>query len=67
MSRANHRPLEERVARPADAALAAQRDVSPFDVFLRIGWLDPSSAQRWRLGQVECLEQVMQVDPARIV
>ena len=67
MSRGNRRPLEERVTEAAAAALAAQKYVSPLDVFLRIGWLDPNSAQRWRLGQVECLEDLLQVDAARIV
>jgi len=66
MSRGNRRPLEERVADAAAAALAAQKYVSPLDVLLGIRWLDPNSARRWRLGQAECLEAVMQVDPARI-
>jgi hypothetical protein len=66
MGRGNRRPLEERVAEAAAAALAAQKYVSPLDVLLGIGWLDPNSARRWRLGQAECLEAVMQVDPARI-
>jgi hypothetical protein len=66
MSRGNRRPLEERVSEAAAAALAAQKYVSPLDVLLRIRWLDPNSAHRWKLGQAECLQAVMQVDPARI-
>jgi hypothetical protein len=66
MSRGNRRPLEERVAEAAEAAFAAQKYVSPLDVLLGIGWLDPNSARRWRLGQAECLESVMQVDQARV-
>jgi len=67
MSRSHRRPLDERVTEAAEAALAAQKYVSPLDVLLGIGWLDPNSARRWRLGQAECLEAVMQVDPARVV
>jgi len=66
MSRSNRAPLPERVAAAAEAALAAQKYVSPLDVLLGIRWLDPNSARRWRLGQAECLEAVMQIDPARI-
>ena len=66
MSRANRLPLEERVAQAAASALEAQKYVSPLDVLLRIRWLDPNSAQRWRLGQAECLEAVMQVGPERV-
>jgi hypothetical protein len=67
MRRSHQRPLQERVTEAAEAALAAQKYVSPLDVLLGIGWLDPNSAHRWQLGQAECLEAVMQVDPTRIV
>jgi hypothetical protein len=63
----SRRSLEERVADAAGRTLAAQKYVSAVDVLLGIGWLDPNSMRRWRLGQVDCLEQVMQVNPARIV
>ena len=58
--------LEERVAKAAEAALAVGKTVAPIDVLVGIGWLDPSSLKRWRLGQVDCLERVLQVNPARL-
>jgi hypothetical protein len=65
MSRKDRPPLADRIARAADAALAAQGHVSPIDVFEGIGWLYPT-AKEWRQGRIECIEEVMQVDPARI-
>lgn len=35
-------------------------------MLLGIGWLDPNSARRWRQGQIDCLEAVMQVSASRI-
>jgi hypothetical protein len=66
MSRTNRRPLPERVTEAAEASLAAQSYASPFHMLLDLGWLDPNSARRWQQGQVACLEDVMQVNPARI-
>jgi hypothetical protein len=66
MGRTNRRPLAERVAESAEASLAAQSYASPFHLLLGLGWLDPNSARRWLQGQVECLEGVMQVNPARL-
>jgi hypothetical protein len=61
------RTLEERVASAAEAALAAQRYVSPVDVFLRIGWLAPSWLQSWQQGRIDCLEEGLQINPQRLV
>jgi hypothetical protein len=66
MSRKNRVPLADRVTKAAEAALAAQRFVSAIDVLLGIGWLDPGAAERWRRGQTNCLEEVVQVNPSRI-
>jgi hypothetical protein len=66
MSRKNRVPLADRVARAADAALAAQHFVSAIDILVGIGWLDPGAVKRWRLGQIDCLEEVVQVDLPRI-
>jgi hypothetical protein len=66
MSRTNRRPLAERVTEAAEASLAAQDYASPFHMLLGLGWLDPNSARRWLQGQVECLEDVMQVNPTRL-
>ena len=67
MSRKNRTPLADRVAGAAEAALAAQDHVSPIDVLVRIGWLDVGAMERWRRGQIDCLESAMQVDPSRIL
>jgi hypothetical protein len=66
MSTKNRQSLADRVARAAEASLATQDYVAPLDVLMGIGWLDPSTEKRWRLGQIESLEEVLQVSPARI-
>src|SRR5438045_6202933 len=66
MSRKNQAPLADRVAKAAEAALAAQDYVSPIDVLFGIGWLDGSTEERWRRGQVDCLEGAVQVNPQRL-
>jgi hypothetical protein len=66
MSRKDRPPLADRVARAAEAALAAQDYVSPLDVLLGIGWLDPNTARRWQQGQIDCVEEALQTNPARI-
>jgi hypothetical protein len=58
--------LSDRVARAAEAALAAQDYVSAIDVLGGIGWLDASGEKRWRQGQVDCLEGLIQTNPARV-
>jgi len=65
-TRDNRKKLADRVVKAAEAALAAQKYVSPVDVMLGIGWLAPSSERRWRQGQVDCLEGLVQANPARI-
>ena len=62
----NRDKLAHRVRTAATAALAAQKYVSPLDVLLGIGWLDPGAVKRWRLGQLEYLERVMQTNLPRI-
>lgn len=66
MSRQNHTKLADRVARAAEASLAAQHFVSPVEILLGIGWLDPNTVRRWRQGQLDCLEQAIQTNPSRI-
>ncbi|SRR5713226_4561409 len=67
MSRKNRTPLADRVVKAAEAALAAQDFASPIDVLVGIGWLDGSTAERWRRGQNDCLEAVVQVNPERLL
>ncbi|MBA2397887.1 MAG: hypothetical protein H0V72_04170 [Bradyrhizobium sp.] len=66
MSRKNKIPLADRVANAAEAALAARHFVSPIDVLVGIGWLDPREVERWRRGQTECLEGVVRTNLPRI-
>jgi hypothetical protein len=53
-------------AKAAEASLAAQNYVSPVDVLVGIGWLDPGAVKRWRQGQVDYLERVVQTNLSRI-
>jgi hypothetical protein len=40
--------------------------VSAIDILVGIGWLDPGAEERWRRGQVDCLEEVVQTNLPRI-
>jgi hypothetical protein len=62
----NRKRLDDRVIRVAEAALAVQKYVSPVDVLVGIGWLDPGALRRWERGQVEYLEGVAQTNLPRI-
>jgi hypothetical protein len=66
MSRKNRVPLADRVTRAAEAALAAQHFVSAIDILVGIGWLDSGTVERWRRGQIDCLEEVVQTNLPRI-
>jgi hypothetical protein len=66
MNRRNREKLADRIVRAAETALAAQDYVSAVDVLVRIGWLDSGTVNRWRRGQIECLEAAIQTNLARI-
>src|SRR4051794_2803876 len=66
MNRKNRAPLADRVVKAAEAALAAKSHVSSIDVLVGIGWLDVGTVERWRRGQVDCLERVVRTDLPRI-
>jgi len=66
MRRQNRIPLTDRVAKAAEAALAARHFVSAIDLLVGIGWLDPGSVERWRRGQIDCLEEVVRTNLPRI-
>jgi hypothetical protein len=66
MNRKNGVPLADRVARAAEAARAARHFVSSIDVLVGIGWLDPGAVERWRRGQIDCLEEAVQTPLPRI-
>ena len=62
----NRAKLADRVSKAAETTLAAQHYVSPVDVLVGIGWLDPGTVKRWRQGQIDCLERVVQTNLPRI-
>jgi hypothetical protein len=60
------KPIEPRVIRAAETALADHRYVSPIDILTGIGWLAHAHVRDWQHGRVETLESSMQVNPNRI-
>jgi hypothetical protein len=66
MDPTNRSKLADRIARAAEAALAAQGYVSPLNVLCGIGWLSADAEKRWRQGQVDALERVSQTSLPRI-
>lgn len=58
--------LDERVAKAAEAALAAQRFVSAADVLVGLGWLAPSRIDQWRHGRIDALEDAIATNPAKV-
>ncbi len=63
---ANQKKLETRVVRAAEAALQAQKYVSPIDVLTGIGWLYPGVEKEWRQRRIHCIEGVVQANPDKI-
>ena len=66
MSRKNRVPLDDRVAKAAEGALASRHFVSAIDILVGIGWLDPGAVERWRRGQIDCLEEAVQTNLPRL-
>jgi hypothetical protein len=62
----NRTKLAARVIKAAEASLKERKYVAPVDVLVGVGWLDPKALERWRLGQVDYLERVVQANLARI-
>jgi hypothetical protein len=62
----NRPPLEERVSRAAEAALAHHQYASSIDVLTGIGWLAPSHVDLWRKGRIDQLEPRIQGNHRRI-
>jgi hypothetical protein len=62
----HRRTLADRVIQAAEGKLAAQKYVSPIDVLLGIGWLDPGVVKGWRQGHIDCLEAPPRASPPRI-
>jgi hypothetical protein len=66
MNPENRSKLAGRVVNAAEAALAARNYVSPVDVLVGIGWLDPGAVKRWQQGQIDYLERAVQTNLSRI-
>jgi hypothetical protein len=66
MNPKNRKKLADRIVTAAETTLAAQYYVSPVDMLIGIGWLDPGTVNRWRRGQIEFLERAIQTNLARI-
>jgi hypothetical protein len=62
----NRKKLSDRVIKAAEASLASRKYVSPLDVLVGIGWLDPGAVKRWQQGQIGHLEEVVQTNLSRI-
>ena len=58
--------LERRVTGAAEELLDRAGSVSPIDVLVAIGWLPPSTIDRWQQGREEHLEGVAQVTPEKL-
>ena len=52
----NRKKLSDRVIKAAEAALTARKYVSPIDVLVGIGWLDPGAVNRgeWAISNGPC-------------
>lgn len=59
LSRSTSKPIEPRVVRAAEAALADRGYVSAIDILVGLGWLAPSHVDAWRQGRVPNLESVV--------
>ena len=66
MTPKNRTKLADRVTKTAETALAAQHYVAPVDVLVGIRWLDGGTLKRWRQGQIDYLERVVQTNLSRI-
>src|SRR5207247_1895057 len=58
--------LERRVVEAAEAALAERKYVTPIDVLVGIGWLQPRRVEEWRQGRVDYLERVTQANLSKL-
>jgi hypothetical protein len=66
MNPKNRNPLDARVVKAAEAALAAQGYVSSIDILVGIRWLDAGKVEQWRRGQIDYLEGAVQTNLKRI-
>ena len=55
----NRTDIKKRVIQIAETVLYKQQYVSPIDIFIGIGWLQPVHVQEWRKGKIPYLEKVI--------
>ncbi|KGI66829.1 DUF2293 domain-containing protein [Mycolicibacterium rufum] len=56
--------LQTRIARIAEATLAARGFVVPVDVLIGLGWLAETNVDRWQWGRVTSLDRCISVEAA---
>lgn len=61
------RNLQTRIVAAAEEALARQKFVTPLDVCLGIGWVQPVNVRDWQRGRVGNLEEFLPVHDERMV
>ena len=59
-------PIEARVIRAAEAALAGKKYVTAIDILQGVGWLTPAQVDLWRQGRVRSLENEVQAGLGKI-
>lgn len=62
----NRTEIQGRLGAVTSELLREKGFISPVDVFLRLGCLDPKDHEAWRLGRVPCLERVIKGNLSRI-
>lgn len=58
--------LGHRVVEAAQQTLSAKGEVTPLDVIVGIRWLHQMHPTMWRQGRIETIEEIAQVEPARL-
>jgi hypothetical protein len=66
MATENEKRLEQQVVGVAEAALAEREFVTPIEVLVGLGWLQPRRVQEWRQGRVAYLEAVVEAGLGKI-
>jgi hypothetical protein len=62
----NQTNIKKRVLQTAETVLYEKQYVSPIDILIGIGWLQPINVQDWHKGKIPYLEKVIQVNLHKI-
>ena len=62
----NRTEIQGKLSTVTSELLREKGFISPVDVFLRLGCLDPKDHEAWQLGRVPCLEMVIKGNLSRI-